>query len=107
MTDMSQQENRADSYFADWGETLANDFDTIGLSATRVRAVEEAGHSIARQLNGHLTTLLLYMEELKQHSHRFSREAGSAIICTRWSRMRGCRRSASAHWSGKSAAPRL
>jgi len=76
MTDMSQQDNRADSCFADWGETLSNDFDTIGLSAARVRAVEDAGHSIARQLNGHLTALLLYMEELKQHSHRFSQEAG-------------------------------
>ena len=38
--------------------------------------MEEAGHSIARQLNGPLTALLLYMEELKQHSHRFSQETG-------------------------------
>jgi len=75
---MSQQENRvADSHFSDWGETTpVEDLEQIGLSAVRARAVEEAGHSIARQLNGPLTALLLYMEELKQHSHRFSLEAG-------------------------------
>jgi len=75
---MSQHENRvADSHFPDWGDaTPVDDPEQIGLSAARARAVEEAGHSIARQLNGPLTALLLYMEELKQHSHRFSQEAG-------------------------------
>jgi DNA-binding CsgD family transcriptional regulator len=75
---MSQQENRvADSHFSDWGDTSPIEaLEPIGLSAVRSRAVEEAGHSIARQLNGPLTALLLYMEELKQHSHRFSLEAG-------------------------------
>jgi DNA-binding CsgD family transcriptional regulator len=75
---MSQQENRvADSRFPDWGEasTPVDDPETAGLTAARARAMEEAGHSIARQLNGPLTALLLYMEELKQHSHRFSQEA--------------------------------
>ncbi len=38
--------------------------------------MDEAGNSIARQLNGPLTALLLYMEELKHHSHRFSPDAG-------------------------------
>jgi DNA-binding CsgD family transcriptional regulator len=37
--------------------------------------MEEVGHTIARQLNGPLTALLLYMEELRQHSHRFSQVA--------------------------------
>jgi DNA-binding CsgD family transcriptional regulator len=75
---MSQQENRvADSHFSDWGDTSPIEaLEPIGLSAVRSRAAEEAGHSIARQLNGPLTALLLYMEELKQHSHRFSLEAG-------------------------------
>ena len=40
--------------------------------------MEEVGHAIARQLNGPLTALLLYMEELKQHSHRFSQERTNA-----------------------------
>jgi len=32
---------------------------------------------IARQLNGPLTALLLYMGEIKQHSHQFSQAAGN------------------------------
>ena len=47
--------------------------DVVRRSAARTRALEEAGHTIARQLNGPLTALLLYMEELRQHSHRLSR----------------------------------
>jgi DNA-binding CsgD family transcriptional regulator len=77
---MSQQEDRvADSPVLDWGEssTSLDEVETGGgLSAARSRAFEEAGHSIARQLNGPLTALLLYMEELKQHSDRFSQQAG-------------------------------
>src|SRR5215475_13193213 len=76
---MSQQENRiADSHFSDWGEagTPIEGLEPVGLSAARARAIEEAGHSIARQLNGPLTALLLYMEELKQHSHRFAQDTG-------------------------------
>ena len=75
---MSQQENRvADSHFSDWGEAPPLDErDIVRLSAARARAMDEAGNSIARQLNGPLTALLLYMEELKHHSHRFSPDAG-------------------------------
>src|ERR1700752_1071000 len=76
---MSQQENRiADSQFLDWGEAAAaaDELDNGGLGAARSHAVDDAGSSIVRQLNGSLTALLLYMEELKQHSHRLSRETG-------------------------------
>jgi DNA-binding CsgD family transcriptional regulator len=76
---MSQQENRiADSQFLDWGEAAAgaDALDIGGLGAARSHAVDDAGSSIVRQLNGSLTALLLYMEELKQHSHRLSRETG-------------------------------
>jgi DNA-binding CsgD family transcriptional regulator len=76
---MSQQENRiADSQFLDWGEAAAgaDELDIGGLGAARSHAVDDAGSSIVRQLNGSLTALLLYMEELKQHSHRLSRETG-------------------------------
>jgi DNA-binding CsgD family transcriptional regulator len=74
---MSQQENRV-AHFPDWGETGTplEELETIRLSAARARAIEEAGHSIARQLNGPLTALLLYMEELKQRSHRLAPEDG-------------------------------
>ena len=41
--------------------------------------MDEAGAAIARQLNGPLTALLLYMGELKQHSHQFSQSPGERV----------------------------
>jgi DNA-binding CsgD family transcriptional regulator len=79
IANMSQQENRiADSQFLDCGEAVAGaaELDIGALGAGRSRAIEDAGSSIVRQLNGPLTALLLYMEELKQHSHRLSDETG-------------------------------
>ena len=76
---MSQQENRVvDSHFSDWGEANPplDERDIMRWSVARARAMDEAGNSIARQLNGPLTALLLYMEELKHHSHHFSPDAG-------------------------------
>jgi DNA-binding CsgD family transcriptional regulator len=76
---MSQQENRVpDSQFPDWGEAgpQLDEREIVRLLAARARAMDEAGHSIARRLNGPLTALLLYMEELKHHSHRFAQDAG-------------------------------
>src|ERR1700761_2720766 len=77
---MPQQENRiADSQFSDWDEAAAGaeELGLEGLGAMRSRPpIEDSGSSIVRQLNGPLTALLLYMEELKQHSHRLSRETG-------------------------------
>jgi len=72
---MSQQRNRVgDSHISDWGEagSRCDELDPIAASQSRSRAKEEVGYAIARQLNGPLTALLLYMEELKQHSHRLS-----------------------------------
>lgn len=62
----------------DWGEAnpALDERDVMRLSAARARAMDEAGNSLARRLNGPLTALLLYMEELKHHSHRFSPDAG-------------------------------
>ena len=45
----------------------------------RARAAEEASAAIARQLNGPLTALLLYMNEIKQHSHQFSQAPGNRL----------------------------
>ncbi|QWG23777.1 helix-turn-helix transcriptional regulator [Bradyrhizobium sediminis] len=74
---MSQQENRiADSPFLKWTEggtpAGSDELEMIRLSAARSRAMDEAGAAIARQLNGPLTALLLYMGEIKQHSHQLS-----------------------------------
>jgi DNA-binding CsgD family transcriptional regulator len=71
---MSQQE-ASDSHSSNWLENstpLDDDLEIVRLSAARARGMDEAGAAIARQLNGPLTALLLYMGELKQHSHRFS-----------------------------------
>lgn len=53
--------------------------EIVQLSAARARAAEEAGAAIARQLNGPLTALLLYMNEIKQHSHQFSQASGNRV----------------------------
>lgn len=76
MTTMPQQENWIFGSRLSVGAEDAVPLDAlevIRLSAARTRALEDAGNTIARQLNGPLTALLLYMEELKQHSHRLSR----------------------------------
>src|SRR3978361_1736715 len=80
---MSQQENRiTDSRFPKWTESntpLGDDPEIIRLSVARARAMDEAGAAIARQLNGPLTALLLYMGEIKQHSHQFSQAPGNRV----------------------------
>ena len=75
---MSHQE-ATDSLSSKWPESSAlldDDLEIVRLTAARNRAMDEAGAAIARQLNGPLTALLLYMGEIKQHSHQFSQGAG-------------------------------
>ena len=72
--------------------------EIVQLSAARSRVAEEASATIARQLNGPLTALLLYMNEIKQHSHQFSQAPGNGSTCNRWWRMRFSKPSASAPW---------
>ncbi|KRR26152.1 transcriptional regulator [Bradyrhizobium lablabi] len=80
---MSGQDHRAvDSHFVKWMESVApleENPDIVQLSAARSRAAEEASAAIARQLNGPLTALLLYMNEIKQHSHQFSQGPGNRL----------------------------
>ena len=80
---MSEQEHRAgDSHFPKWVENitpLEDSLEIVQLCLARARATEEAGAAIARQLNGPLTALLLYMNEIKQHSHQFSQASGNRI----------------------------
>jgi DNA-binding NarL/FixJ family response regulator len=78
---MSTQE-ASDSQFSKWLESstpLDDDVEVVRLSAARARAMDEAGAAIARQLNGPLTALLLYMGEIKQHSHQFSQSSGERV----------------------------
>ena len=80
---MSHADHRAsDSHFSKWVKDithLEDNLDVVQLSAARVRATEEAGAAIARQLNGPLTALLLYMNEIKQHSHQFGQAPGNRV----------------------------
>jgi hypothetical protein len=76
---MSQHDSRAGaSQISGWIESdgPAAELDTVRLSAARARGMDEAGATIARQLNGPLTALLLYMGEIKQHSDQFARTTG-------------------------------
>ena len=58
---------------------LENGLEIVQLSVARARATEEAEAAIARPLNGPLTALLLYMNEIKQHSHQFSEAPGNRV----------------------------
>jgi len=68
---MSQQDHHTDDlHFSKWVDSitpLENNLEIVQPSVTRERAIEEAEASIARQLNGPLTAVLLYMNEIKQH----------------------------------------
>src|SRR6516225_6352472 len=73
MANMSQQENRVcDSQLTDWvgGDTAFEEGNIVRNPLARAQAIDEAGALIARQLNGPLTALLLYMGEIKHHSLR-------------------------------------
>ena len=48
-----------------------------GLTAAQTPGPAEARAAIARQLNGPLTALLLYMGEIKQHSGKLSKARGN------------------------------
>jgi DNA-binding NarL/FixJ family response regulator len=58
---------------------LENNLEIVRLSVARARAMEEAEAAIAHQLSGPLTALLLYMNEIKQHSHQFSEAPGNRV----------------------------
>jgi len=54
----------------------SGELEFVRPSPARARAIDEAGAALARELNGPLTALQLYMGEIKQHSHQFARSAG-------------------------------
>ncbi|XIA65505.1 response regulator transcription factor [Bradyrhizobium sp. TZ2] len=69
-------------HFSKWVESitpLEEGPEIVQLSVARARATEEAGAAVARQLNGPLTALLLYMNEIKQHSHQFSQAPANRV----------------------------
>src|SRR3954471_13376175 len=80
---MGHQGNRiSDSPFSNWlgnNEPPDDHPQNVRAAAASARAREEAGAAIARQLNGPLTALLLYMGEIKQHSHQLSQAADNRV----------------------------
>jgi len=80
---MSHHNDRAsDSRRAKWTGTSAppvENPDVVSLSDARARVMEEAAAAIARELNGPLTALMLYMNDLKRQSHQLSQAAGNRI----------------------------
>ena len=80
---MSHHDYRAsDSRPAKWADTSTPPGDgpeVVPLSAARARAVEDAAAVIARDLNGPVTALMLYMNELKHQSQQFAQMPGNRV----------------------------
>jgi DNA-binding CsgD family transcriptional regulator len=72
---MSRYENRGDdSYHSDEPESIASledSLDTTGARYVRAPLNDAARAATIRQINGSLTALLIYMAELRNHSHAF------------------------------------
>src|SRR3978361_466648 len=80
---MSEQENGlSELLFSGEGEDstpVHNDLEVVLPFAGREAATEAAGAELARQLNGPMTALLLYMGEIKQHSHQLSHSDSNRV----------------------------
>jgi DNA-binding NarL/FixJ family response regulator len=79
---MTEHENRSDEPLSpnlEGRALLDTGRDIAELAGARARATEEAGAAIARQFNGPMTALLLYMNEIKQHSHQLSHSPANRI----------------------------
>ena len=80
---MTQHEQRAEApQFSTWTEGNASDanHELVEFAAAHARSTEEAAAAIARQFNGPMTALLLYMNELKQHSHQFAQSGNRTYL---------------------------
>ncbi len=53
-----------------------NDTALVQLMAERMMAINETSTAASRELNGALTALLLYMGEIRQHSHALAQTSG-------------------------------
>jgi DNA-binding CsgD family transcriptional regulator len=86
MSDMgSQNDTATDSRPSEWNESSApaEELDFVRLSAARAKAADEMAAAIARELNGPLTALLLYMGEIKHHSDQLAPIAGDRAYLQR------------------------
>ncbi|UQD73326.1 LuxR C-terminal-related transcriptional regulator [Bradyrhizobium japonicum] len=71
----SQNDTATDSRPSEWFESSSaptEELDFARLNAVRAKAADEMATAIARELNGPLTALLLYMGEIKHHSDQLA-----------------------------------
>ena len=80
---MTQHDNRAEARLPPWmGGTAtleAQPAEIQGAAGPRTQVTADAGAAIVRQFNGPVTALLLYMNELKQHSQQFAHAPGNGV----------------------------
>ncbi|MEK9285633.1 MULTISPECIES: helix-turn-helix transcriptional regulator [unclassified Bradyrhizobium] len=81
-----EDDTAADSRPSGWYESGASpheELDLVRLNAARAKAADEMAAAIARELNGPLTALLLYMGEIKHHSDQLSPASGDRAYLQR------------------------
>lgn len=82
----SQNDTATDSRPSEWYESStasAEELDFVRLNAARAKAADEMAAAIARELNGPLTALLLYMGEIKHHSDQLAPVTGDRAYLQR------------------------
>lgn len=82
----SQNDTATDSRPSEWYESSAastEELDFVRLNAARAKAADEMAAAIARELNGPLTALLLYMGEIKHHSDQLAPVTGDRVYLRR------------------------
>lgn len=82
----SQNDTATDSRPSEWSEggaSPAEELDLARLNAARAKAADEMAAAIARELNGPLTALLLYMGEIKHHSDQLAPVSGDRVYLQR------------------------
>jgi len=82
----SQNDTAIDSRPSEWYEGSAaptDELDFVRLGAARAKAADEMAAAIARELNGPLTALLLYMGEIKHHSDQLAPVTGDRAYLQR------------------------
>ncbi|MCK1388185.1 helix-turn-helix transcriptional regulator [Bradyrhizobium sp. 21] len=82
----SQNDTATDSRPSEWYESSAaptEELDFVRLNAARAKAADEMAAAIARELNGPLTALLLYMGEIKHHSDQLAPVSGDRAYLQR------------------------
>ncbi|RXT48307.1 helix-turn-helix domain-containing protein [Bradyrhizobium betae] len=82
----SQNDTAIDSRPSEWYENStapAEELDFVRLNAARAKAADEMAAAIARELNGPLTALLLYMGEIKHHSDQLAPVSSDRVYLQR------------------------